>query len=153
MPADPLLPPEAVAALVYHLRAAGREVALGLESAVKVLRGTLAARDAAPDPASLALDQTLARVEQGLALLALLAPAASPAAATGAAAARREAFEAVLRLVEGARLREDSPGSRGPGDPGGDPRRARRGPHPRARGRRRSPDRVTIPLAHRVNTG
>ena len=107
MPADPLLPPEAVAALVNHLRAAGREVALGLESAVKVLRGTLAARDAAPDPASLALDQTLARVEQGLALLALLAPAASPAAATGAAAARREAFEAVLRLVEGARLRED----------------------------------------------
>ena len=107
MPEEPLLPPEAVAALVEHLRAAGREVALGLESAIQVLRRALAARDAAPDPASLALDQTLARAAQGLALLALLAPASSPAAAAGAAAARREAFEAVLRLVEGARDRED----------------------------------------------
>lgn len=99
----PPLPPEAVEALLQHLRAAGREVVLGLETVVTVVRRRLAARPGEPDPALSALDETLARVGQGLAFLALLAPAPAAPAGEAAARARREALETVRRLVEGVR--------------------------------------------------
>lgn len=101
----PLLPPEAVDALWLHLRAAGREVALGLEQVVGLVRTTLARREGGADPAMAALDETLRRVEQALAFVVLVAP--PPADPAAAARTRVQVLESVLSVVEAALDRAD----------------------------------------------
>ena len=97
MKSTPLLEPEAVAELSRHFLSAGREAALGLRVGIRILREGLAEGrdDPLPDPAAIALDETLRTLERGLQLLTLFAGRADASDHT-----HRDALKTLHRLVE-----------------------------------------------------
>jgi hypothetical protein len=111
MPTPPL-PPEALTTLLSHLRKAGREVALGLQATVELVRRGLAEQSDGGrlDASAAALDDALRRVEQGLGFLVMLAPEgeADPEATR---AAREEVLDRIVGVVEAIRRDRERAGA------------------------------------------